>query len=62
MKKRIHEFVIRLSFDKACSPSSALRAARDCIHGTHYTVAWNDGDPEIVRVKTLKHKPKGDQT
>ncbi|RRY03857.1 hypothetical protein [Brucella anthropi] len=61
MKKRTHEFVIRLTFDKACSPSVALKGARNCIHGTHYTIAWDDGDPEILKVKTLKHIPKGNQ-
>lgn len=58
MKKRTHEFVISLTFNKACPSTVAINAARNNIHGKHFIGSLEDDSPEIMKVKAINHLPQ----
>lgn len=57
-RKRQHEFVIRIRFDKPCTAAHALAQTKDNIHGNFYPDSWNRYDPEEAWIKSFKHKKK----
>lgn len=57
MKKQTHTLTLTVRFDRKCSKAHAARAARDCIHGTFYPTALEDGDPETMKVRSIRVRP-----
>lgn len=54
MKKRQHQLVITISFDRPCTKAHAIDSARQCIHGELFPYAFNDGDPETMTVRGFR--------
>lgn len=61
LKKRVHRFVLALTFDKPCDAEVALREAKDTIHGEHYTTVLEDGEPGVYLVKSIKPLTRAQQ-
>jgi hypothetical protein len=61
-KKKIHEFIIRVRFDRPCTTAHALRETKDNVHGNFYPVPWADKDPEEAWIKSIKRLPTNRQT
>lgn len=55
-KQRVHQFVITVTMDKKCLRRTALREVRDSIHGEFYCSEFEDGDPGMFRIKSIKAK------
>ncbi len=58
MKKRVHELIVKVRFDKPTTRAHAVASFRDNVHGDFYPVAYFDGDPEIMKIKSVRSKPK----
>ena len=61
--KRVHEFTIKLSFNKPITKSDALIYAKQEIHGVHFLDGfYTDDSAQRMRVGSIKHKqnPKGE--
>jgi hypothetical protein len=62
MQNKVHEFSIKIRFDRACSREFALKAIRDNIYGEFYTdnpvAGFWEKAPEEFKVKTIKSIPR----
>jgi hypothetical protein len=55
--KRVHTFVLSVSFDKSCNRRLALREVRDTIYGHHYCTQYDEAEPGEFRIRSIKpHK------
>lgn len=55
MKKRTHQLVVTVRFDKPCTQEHALRSARDVIHGEHFPYQPDvDTDPGTLTIGGFK--------
>lgn len=55
---RSHRLILRVTFDKPCTPAEAARAAADCIHGGFYLSFDRKSGPESFDVRSIKKAPK----
>lgn len=58
MKQRRHTFTVTVTFDRACTRATALREARDNIHGQHYCAPYEDKDPDEFRIRSVRLAPR----
>ncbi|MER9436727.1 hypothetical protein NKJ04_17690 [Mesorhizobium sp. M0618] len=56
-KKKIHEFVIRVRFDKPCTAAHAIAQVKDNIHGNFYPYQHEDHFPGEGWIKSFRHLP-----
>lgn len=56
-KQRKHTLLITITMDRPCTAGHAAREVKDCIHGTFYPTAYEDGDPEEFRVASIRMPP-----
>lgn len=53
-KSRTHHLIVTITMDRKCSRATALREARDNIHGQHYCTPYEDKDPEEFRIRSVR--------
>lgn len=58
-KEHTHTFVITVRMNKACTARVALRAAQDNIHGDFYPSTMNDGDPDKMKISSIRRMRPG---
>lgn len=57
-KKRVHRVMMELTFDRACTQTFAVAAAKDCIHGTFYPTSLEPSHPGEMRVRKIARAAK----
>lgn len=58
MKARIHEVIVKVRFDKPTSRAHAVATFKNNVHGTFYPCAFEDNDPETMRIKSVRSSPR----
>lgn len=53
-KSKVHEVVVKIRTDKACTTSIALKALRENAGGTYYTPFWDETLPGQFRIMSYK--------
>lgn len=59
MKTRSHEIIVTVNFDKPTTRAHAVASFRDNVHGTFYPTSFFDDEPEIMLIRGVRSKPKG---
>lgn len=57
-KKRTHILKVRVTFDRACSITTAVRSVKDTIEGYDYfSLPAEDGEPETFKLTKISRQP-----
>jgi hypothetical protein len=50
--------MMELTFDRACTQTFAVAAAKDCVHGTFYPTSLEPSHPGEMRVRKIARVAK----